>query len=222
MAKLEWDLPEGRFYETGVNNCALYVQTDEGKYGEGVAWDGITAITESPSGAESTPLYADDIKYLNLISNEDFGATIEAYTYPKEFEQCDGTANLVEGFDGVTIGQQGRRTFGLAYKTRVGNASKGTDYGYKIHLIYGATAAPSEKAHSTINESPEAITFSWELSTIPVNVTGGKPTAVLTIDTTKFTSENKSKLKQLEDKLFGSETETPTLLLPDEIAELLK
>lgn len=218
MSKLVWDKEGEHLYETGVKNCALYVH-DGKKYGNGVAWNGITAVTESPSGAEATPLYADDTKYLNLYSVEELGATVEAYTYPDEFAECDGSASIATG---VTIGQQNRKTFGLAYKTVVGNDTEANDYGYKIHIIYGAKASPSEKAYATINDSPEAITFSWELTTTPVEVAGYKKTASVTIDTTKFTTEEaKNKLKSLEDKLFGSETEEPTLLMPNEIIELI-
>lgn len=218
MSKLVWDKEGEHLYETGVKNCALYVH-DGKKYGNGVAWNGITAVTESPSGAEATPLYADDTKYLNLYSVEELGATVEAYTYPEEFAECDGSASVATG---VTIGQQNRKTFGLAYKTVVGNDTEANDYGSKIHIIYGAKASPSEKAYATINDSPEAITFSWELTTTPVEVTGYKKTASVTIDTTKFTTEEaKNKLQTLEDKLFGSETEEPTLLMPNEIIELI-
>lgn len=216
MAKIVWDQSGERFYETGVKNGVLFVQNANGEYGNGVAWNGLTAITESPSGAEATPLYADDIKYVELVSAEEFGATIEAYTYPEEFEACDGSASLVEG---ITIGQQDRVAFGLCYKTVLGNDVRGNDLGYKIHLIYGAKAAPSERAFQTINDSPEAITFSWEITTTPVNVTGFKPTANLVIDSTKVDAE---KLALLEAKLFGSESEEPTLPLPDEIVALMK
>ena len=216
MAKIVWDQSGERFYETGVKNGVLFVQNANGEYGAGVAWNGLTAITESPSGAEATPLYADDIKYVELVSAEEFGATIEAYTYPEEFEACDGSASLVEG---ITIGQQDRVAFGLCYKTVLGNDVRGNDLGYKIHLIYGAKAAPSERAFQTINDSPEAITFSWEITTTPVNVKGFKPTANLVIDSTKVDAE---KLAILEAKLFGSESEEPALPLPDEIVELMK
>ena len=211
MAKIVWDEVGSRLFETGVKNGVLYVQNDEGGYDKGVAWNGLTAVTESPSGAEETPLYADDIKYVVFYSAEEFGATIEAYTYPEEFEQCDGSAALA---DGVAIGQQNRKSFGIVYKTSVGNDVKGQDFGYKLHIIYGAKAAPSEKAYTTINDSPEAITFSWEISTTPVNVTGFKPTASVTIDSTRCDA---AKLAELEGKLFGTESEEPTLLLPDEI-----
>lgn len=217
MAKIEWDKTGERFYETGVKNGVLYVQ-EGGSYQKGIAWNGLTAVTESPSGAEATPLYADDIKYLNLLSAEEFGATIEAYTYPDEFAACDGSAALA---DGVMIGQQARKTFGLCYKTTIGNDTNGNDYGYKLHIIYGALAAPSEKAYATINDSPEAITFSWEVTTTPVNVTGAKPTAYITIDSTKA---NPEKLAALEDILYGKDGEPgnePRLPLPDEIKTLM-
>ena len=216
MAKLVWDQSGQRFYETGVKNGVLYVQDESGAYPKGVAWNGLTAITESPSGAEATPLYADDIKYLELFSAEEFGATIEAYTYPEEFEACDGSAEIASG---VVIGQQARKAFGLCYKTVVGNDVKGNDLGYKIHLIYGCKAAPSEKAFQTINDSPEAITFSWEVTTTPVNVEGFKPTSTLVIDSTKVDS---AKLEAIEAKLFGSESEEASLPLPDEIVDMMK
>ena len=217
MAKIVWDKTGERFYETGVKNGVLYVQ-EGGQYKNGVAWNGLTAVTESPSGAEATPLYADDIKYLNLLSTEEFGATIEAYTYPDEFAACDGSAALA---DGVMIGQQARKTFGLCYRTTIGNDTNGNDYGYKLHIIYGALAAPSEKAYATINDSPEAITFSWEVTTTPVKVTGAKPTASITIDSTKA---NPEKLAALEDILYGKDGEPgnePRLPLPDEIKTLM-
>lgn len=216
MAKLIFDEVGSRFFETGVKNGVLFVQGADGEYENGVVWNGLTAVTESPSGAEATPLYADDMKYVVLYSTEEFGATVEAYTYPEEFEQCDGSAALM---DGITIGQQPRKSFGLVYKTVIGNDVQGQDLGYKIHIIYGAKAAPSEKAFATINDSPEAVTFSWELSTVPVPVSGHRPTATVVIDSTKVDAE---KLALLEAKLFGSETEESTLPLPDEIAELLK
>ena len=213
MSKLVWDQTGERFYETGVKNGVLYVQSN-GTYPKGVAWNGLTAVTESPTGAEASPLYADDIKYLNLLSNEEFGATIEAYTYPDEFAECDGSASLAEG---VFIGQQKRSAFGLCYRTTLGNDVDGNDHGYKLHIIYGALAAPSEKAYATINDSPEAITFSWEVTTTPVNVAGHKPTASITIDSTKVDA---TKLKALEDKLYGTESEEASLPLPDEIATM--
>ena len=215
MAKLVWDESGKRLYETGVEKGVLYVQGENGEYQKGVAWNGLTAVTESPSGAEPTALYADDIKYLELFSAEEFGATIEAYTYPEEFEACDGSASLGTG---VTIGQQDRKAFGLCYRTIVGNDVKGNEHGYKLHLIYGAKAKPSEKAYATVNDSPEAVTFSWEVSTTPVNVAGFKPTASVTIDSTKIEA---GKLKAIEDKLYGTETQEPTLLMPDEIKQLI-
>lgn len=215
MAKLVWDATGERKYEAGVRNGVLYVMDESGTYPKGVAWNGLTAVTESPSGAEATALYADDVKYLNLISAEEFGATVEAYTYPDEFAQCNGEASLV---DGVTIGQQPRKTFGMAYRTVLGNDIENESYGYKLHLIYGAVASPSEKAYATINDSPEAITFSWELKTTPVVVNGFKPTASLTIDSTKANAE---KLAALEDILFGSESAEARLPLPNEIATLM-
>ena len=214
MSKLVWDQTGERFYETGVKQGVLYVQ-ESGAYPKGVAWNGLTAVTESPSGAEATPLYADDIKYLNLMSNEELGGTIEAYTYPDEFGACDGSASIATG---VVIGQQSRKTFGLCYRTVLGNDTDNNDYGYKLHLIYGCLAAPSEKAYASINDSPEAITFSWEFSTTPVAVEGHKPTACITIDSTKA---DETKLKALEAILYGSESEEARLPLPDEVAELM-
>lgn len=214
MSKIVWDQTGERLYETGVKMGVLYPQVS-GAYPKGVAWNGLTAVTESPSGAEATPLYADDIKYLNLMSNEEFGATIEAYTYPDEFAECDGSASIA---DGVSIGQQARKAFGLCYRTVLGNDVANNDYGYKLHLIYGALAAPSEKSYATINDSPEAITFSWEVTTTPVAVTGFKPTACVTIDSTKC---DKTKLEALEAILYGSESEEAKLPLPDEVATLM-
>ena len=217
MAKLVWDKTGDRLYETGVKNGVLYIPT-AGVYSKGVAWNGLTAVTESPSGAEATALYADDTKYLSLMSTEEFGATIEAYTYPDEFAACDGSAELA---DGVMIGQQKRSTFGLCYKTTIGNDTDGNDHGYKLHIIYGALAAPSEKAYASINDSPDAITFSWEITTTPVNVTGAKPTASLVIDSTKA---DPSKLAALEDILYGKDGDSatePRLPLPDEIKTLM-
>ena len=217
MAKLVWDKTGDRLYETGVKNGVLYIPT-AGVYSKGVAWNGLTAVTESPSGAEATALYADDTKYLSLMSTEEFGATIEAYTYPDEFAACDGSAELA---DGVMIGQQKRSTFGLCYKTTIGNDTEGNDHGYKLHIIYGAQAKPSERAYASINDSPEAITFSWEITTTPVNVTGAKPTASLVIDSTKA---DPSKLAALEDILYGKDGEPANerrLPLPDEIKSLM-
>lgn len=218
MSKLVWDNTGERLYETGVSKGVLYIPT-EGVYNKGVAWNGLTAVTESPSGAEATPLYADDIKYLNLMSNEEFGCTIEAYTYPDEFAECDGSASLSKG---VYIGQQARKTFGFCYRTVLGNDTDSNAHGYKLHLIYGCLAAPSEKSYATINDSPEAITFSWEVSTTPVNVAGHKPTACITIDSTQV---EKEKLTALENKLYGTDGDggsatEPMLPLPDEIAQI--
>ena len=215
MAKLVWDKTGERLYETGVKNGVVYPQDESGAYPKGAAWNGLINVTESPSGAEPTPLYADDIKYLDLRSTEEFGATVEAYTYPDEFAACDGTAEIVPG---LKAGQQERKAFGMAYKTTLGNDVKKNDYGYKLHLIYGATAAPSEKAYATINDSPEAITFSWELTTTPVELDGLKPTASLEIDSTKIDAE---KLAALEAILFGSESEEARLPLPNEVATIL-
>ena len=222
MSRLTWDKTGERYYETGVKQGVLYPIQADGRYSKGVAWNGLISVTESPSGAEATPLYADDIKYLNLISNEEFGATIEAYTYPDEFYECDGSSALA---DGVMIGQQKRKTFGLCYRTTVGNDVDGNDYGYKLHLIYGCLAAPSEKGYNSINDSPEAITFSWEVSTTPVSVKGFKPTSQITIDSTKIAEGKKAKLTELEDILYGKDgdggsTTGPRLPLPDEVAPL--
>lgn len=217
MSKLVWDKTGERYYETGVKNGVLYIPT-EGVYSKGVAWNGLTAVTESPSGAEATALYADDMKYLSLYSAEEFGATIEAYTYPDEFAQCDGSGELAKG---VSIGQQTRKTFGLCYRTTIGNDTDGNDYGYKLHMIYGCMASPSEKAYATINDSPDAITFSWEVTTTPVSVAGFKPTASITIDSTKA---DPTKLAALEDILYGKDGEPGSearLPLPDEIKTLM-
>lgn len=216
MAKIKWDETGEKIYETGVKNGVLYLPNETGQYVKGVAWNGLTAVTESPSGAESTPLYADDIKYVELFSAEEFGATLECYTYPDEFAECDGSAEVTPG---VIIGQQNRKTFGLCYRTTLGNDVKGNEFGYKLHLIYGAKASPSEKSYSTINDSPEAITFSYEITTTPVNVTGHKPTASLTINSTKVDA---SKLQQLEAMLYGAESTEAKLPLPDEVINLLK
>lgn len=213
---LVWDQTGERMYETGVSKGVLYPQSSSGTYPLGVAWNGLTAVTESPSGAEATPLYADDIKYLNLMSAEEFAATVEAYMYPDEFAECDGSASLVEG---VSVGQQKRKAFGLCYRTTLGNDVDGNDHGYKLHIIYGALAAPSEKGYSTINDSPEAITFSWEIKTTPVNVTGLKPTATVTIDSTKV---DPTKLAALEKVLYGSVEADPRLPLPDEIKSIME
>lgn len=214
MAKLTWDVQGERYYETGVSKGVLY-PFKEGKYKTGVPWNGLTAVTESPSGAEPTPLYADNIKYLNLLSNEEFAATVEAYTYPDEFAECDGSAEIAVG---VSAGQQKRIPFGMSYVTKIGNDTDGQDHGYKIHLIYGALAAPTQKSYATVNDNPEAITFSWELSTTPVEVPNLKPTACITIDSTKVEA---GKLKKIEDKLYGTETEEATLPTPTELAALI-
>lgn len=199
MSRLAWDETGKKLYETGVENGVLYPINSDGEYKPGVAWNGLTSISESPSGAEATALYADDIKYLNLYSAEEFGATIEAYTYPDEFALCDGSAELSTG---VRVGQQARKVFGLAYKTLIGNDVDGQDHGYLLHLIYGAMCSPSQKQYQTVNDSPSAITFSWEVKTTPVNVTGLKPTASITIDSTKVDA---AKLAALEAKLYGTD-----------------
>lgn len=219
MAKLVWDKAGERYYETGVDHGVLFVQTS-GSYGAGVAWNGLTAVTESPSGAEASAFYADNMKYLNLMSAEEFGATIEAYTYPDEFEACDGSAELA---DGVKIGQQKRSPFGLCYRTRIGNDTDGDEKGYKLHLIYGCMASPSERNYQTVNDSPEPMSFSWEVTTTPVNVTGKRPTACLTIDSRTADS---AKLAALEEILYGKDAASggsavePRLPLPDEIATM--
>ena len=218
MSKLVWDKTGERIYETGVKRGVLYPQAAGGTYPKGVAWNGLTSVSENPSGAEPTALYADDIKYLNLMSVEEFGATIEAYTYPDEFAECDGSAELTEG---VFIGQQKRKAFGICYTTTVGNDVDNNDYGYKIHIVYGCLAAPSSKAYASVNDSPEAITFSWEVSTTPVNVTGHKPTASLVIDSTKIEPD---KLTKIEEILFGKDGEPGAdarLPLPDEILSII-
>ena len=208
MAKLLWDQTGDRTYETGTDRGVLFPMGTDGGYENGVAWNGLTSVSENPTGAEPNPLYADNIKYLNLISAEEFGATVEAYTYPPEFALCDGSAEIAPG---VTIGQQVRRKFGLSYRTTIGNDVRGNDYGYKIHLIYNATAQPSQKAYQTINESPDAITFSWEISTEPVEMPGFKPSASITIDSTKVPA---AKLAALEALLYGTATEESSLPLP--------
>lgn len=216
MAPIKWNEVGSRVYETGVQKGVLYLLDDAGKYANGVAWNGLVSVNESPSGAEPTPLYASDSKYIELMSAEEFGASIEAYTYPDEFEACDGSAELDAG---ITIGQQPRSMFGLCYRTTKGNDVAGNEYGYKLHLIYGAKAAPTEKAYTTINDSPEAITFSWELTTTPVEVPGFKPTASITIDSTKVTPANMVKIEEL---LYGTSTKEATLPMPAEILALVK
>ena len=215
MAKLVWNEAGKRLYETGVDRGVLYVSNGSGGYKKGVVWNGLVSVNESPSGAEATPLYAGNVKYVELMSNEEFGASIEAYTYPEEFEQCDGSAELA---DGITIGQQPRKSFGLCYRTKIGNDTAGDEHGYKIHLIYGAKAAPTEKSYTTINDSPEAITFSWEITTTPIEVAGHKPTATLTIDSTKVTPTT---LTAIETKLYGDTSGEPTLPTPAEILALI-
>lgn len=213
--RLTWDETGKRLFETGVKQGVLYPISNEGIYDRGFAWNGLTSVSESPSGAEATDLYADDTKYLSLLSAETFGATVEAYTYPDEFAECDGTAELTTG---VTIGQQARKVFGLCYRTTVGNDVDGNDHGYKLHLIYGCKATPSEKSYATINDSPEAITFSWEINTTPVNVEGHKPTASLVVDSTKVASE---KMAKLENILYGSDAAEARLPLPDEVVTII-
>lgn len=210
MSKLVWDEIGSRYFETGVKKGVLYPAVN-GTYPKGVAWNGLTAVNENPSGAEASPLYADNIKYLNLYSTEEYGATIEAYTYPDEFAQCDGSAEIATG---VVIGQQKRKPFGFSYVTILGNDTDGVDMGYKIHLVYGAMASPTDKSYSTINDSPDAITFSWEVSTTPVEVPGFKPTASVTIDSTKAKA---SELEVLKDILYGTESTDPRLPLPTEL-----
>lgn len=220
--KLKWDQTGERLFETGVDHAVLYPIQSDGTYTKGFAWNGITNVSESPSGAEASPIYADNIKYLNLYSTEEFGATIGAYTYPDEFAECDGSAEIAPG---VSIGQQNRKIFGLSYRTNIGNDVDANDHGYKLHIIYGCLAAPSEKAYQTINDSPEAIEFSWEVSTTPVNVDGFKPTATVVIDSTKVDPEE---LASLEEILYGKDPTMPEgddgveprLPLPDEIATL--
>lgn len=218
MAKLVWDAVGEHRYETGVDHGVLYQIDKDGKYVGGVAWNGLTNVSESPSGAEAQKQYVDNMNYLTLYSAEEFGATVEAFTYPDEFEQNDGSASPVAG---LVIGQQPRKSFGLVYRTKVGNDVVGDDFGYKLHLLYGCRASPSERGYATINDSPEAITFSWELTTTPVQIEGFEPSAQLVIDSTKFTESTKSKLAALETILFGSDSVEPRLPLPDEVIALL-
>ena len=215
MVAIQWDQVGERVYETGVDHGVLYIQNAQGAYATGFPWNGLTTVTESPSGAESNPQYADNIKYINLLSAEEFGATVEAFTYPEEFAQCDGTAVV----NGVALGQQTRKPFGLSYRTLLGNDLKGTDYGYKLHLIYGATASPSEKAYGTVNDSPEPIGFSWELTTTSVAVgdidgESYKPVSSLSIDSTKVAAAD---MAALEAILYGSTGSEPRLPLPAEV-----
>lgn len=214
MAKLVWDAVGTRLYETGDDHAVLYPQKSDGTYDKGVAWNGITAITQSPSGAESTPLYADNIKYVDLRSAEDFGMTIEAYTYPDEWAECDGSKEVAPG---VYAGQQSRRSFGFSYRSLLGNDTELDNHGYKLHLIYNGTAAPSEKSYQTVNDSPSAITFSWEVKTTPIAIEGYKPTAELSIDSTKVDA---AKLAQLEDLLYGTASEDASLPTPDEVVAI--
>lgn len=214
MSKLVWDVVGERNYETGVSKGVLYPMVS-GAYPKGVAWSGLTTVTETASGAEATPLYADNIKYLNLMSVEELGGTIEAYTAPDEFGACDGTAEITPG---VTVGQQPRQTFGLAYQTILGNDTESNNHGYKIHLVYGALASPTERAYATVNDSPEAMTMSWEFSTTPVSVTGFEPTSLVVIDSTKVDAE---KLAAFEAIIYGSDNVEARLPLPDEVATLL-
>jgi len=214
MAPLTWDQVGERLYETGVDRGVLYLPDAAGVYNQGYAWNGLTTVTESPTGAEPSPQYADNIKYLNMISAEEFGGTIEAFTYPEEFAECDGTAVPVPG---VALGQQGRKTFGLSYRTRLGNDLEGADFGYKLHLLYGAQASPSEKAYATINDSPEAITFSWEITTTPVPVTDFKPTALIVIDSSVV---DPTDLAALEALLYGVDLVEAALPTPDAVIAL--
>ena len=214
MATLTWDETGSRYFETGIDHCVLYPINESGAYTPGVAWNGITAISESPSGADANALYADNIKYLNLIAAEDFGATVEAYTYPDEWAECDGSAEVATG---VTIGQQSRKTFGLSYRTKIGNDVDGQEHGYKLHLIYGCLASTSERGYQTVNESPDAISFSWTITTTPVNVSGYKATACLTVDSTKVDA---TKLATLEAALYGTASAEPYLPLPDAVAAM--
>ena len=234
MGALTWDDDTKRLYETGTRKGVLYPMNNDGTYAAGVAWNGLTAVTESPSGAEETALYADDVKYLSLRSKEEFGGTIEAYTYPDEWAECDGSAELT-GAPGVMVGQQTRKKVGLCYRTAIGNDVEADDYGYKLHLVYGAQASPSERSYATINDSPEAITFSWEFTTTPKDYdgegTGLKPTAIVTIDSTKVTgataTERAVVMKKLEDVLYGTngtggaEGTAPRLPLPSELAGIM-
>lgn len=215
--KIEWDKTGERLYETGVDRCVLYPMNREtNAYDHGVAWNGITGVTESPSGAEPTAMWADNTKYLNIMSAEEFGVTVEAYTYPDEFAICDGSAQLAKG---IIAGQQNRTTFGLAYRTLVGNDVANNDYGYKLHLVYGCLASPSERSYETVNDSPEAITFSWEVTTTPVAVSDTiKPTSVITINSKDLTE---TQLAAIENALYGTETEDPYLPLPSKILELI-
>ena len=214
MSILAWDQAGQKLYENGVDHGVLFPQNADGTYASGVAWNGLTAVNQSPSGGDANPLYADNIKYLDLRSAEDFGATVEAYTYPDEFAACDGSAEIAPG---VTAGQQARKAFGFSYRTLIGNDTEGDSHGYKIHIIYNATVSPSDKGYGTVNDSPDAINFSWEMTTTPIAVTGFKPTAHIEIDSTKVDA---TKLNTLKDKLYGTENTEPTLPLPDELVTI--
>jgi hypothetical protein len=214
LTRVTWDQVGQRFYETGVDHGVLYIPNNNGVYVDGYGWNGLTGITDTPSGAEPSAQYADNIKYLNLVSAEEFGGTITAYTYPDEWAQCDGSASPQVG---IVVGQQGRKTFGLAYRTRIGNDLQGPDYGYKLHLVWGALASPSEKANTTINDSPEAVEFSWEFTTTPVPVTDLKPTSTMVIDSTKVDADA---LAALEDILYGTVGVDPMLPSPDDVLAL--
>ena len=219
MSALVWDATGSRYYETGVNHGVLYPQNSDGTYANGVAWNGLTGVTESPGGAEPNDLYADNIKYASIRSSETFGGTIEAYTYPEEWAECDGSYAVIPG---VYVGQQSRKPFGFCYRTEVGNDTQSDeDDGYKLHIIYNATASPSEKSYETINDSPDAITLSWEISTTPIPVTNKKPTSQITIDSTKLTETQKGYLTTLEGMLYGTSNSDPTLLLPDQIISIM-
>lgn len=213
--RIEWDRVGEHYYETGVDHGVFYERDESGKYTNGEAWNGLTAVNETPSGAEATGIFADNMKYLNLMSKEEFAATIEAYTYPKKFAVCDGSAEVAKG---VTIGQQSRKTFGFSYRTKIGNDVDNDNHGYKIHLIYGCTASPSERSYGTISDSPEAINFSWEVNTTPVNVTGHQPTSLMVLDSTEVDA---AIMQQIEDILYGTTDTVPRLPEPDEIIELL-
>lgn len=215
MAKLVWDQAGQKLYETGVDQMVLYPQAADGSYEQGVAWNGVTAVNQSASGGDTNDLYADNIKYLSLRAAENYGATIEAYTYPEEFAECDGSKEIAPG---VYTGQQARKAFGYCYRTLIGNDTEGDAHGYKLHIVYNATVSPSEKSYGTVNDSPDAINFSWEVSTTPVAVTGYKPTAHIEIDSTKADA---TKLNTLKDKLYGTENSEPQLLLPDAIITMM-
>lgn len=220
MSRLQWDLTSEKVYETGADRAVLYIPNNSGVYETGVAWNGLLGFDESPSGAEATKLWADNINYATMYSAEEYGGTIRAYTYPDEFEQCDGSAEIAPG---VIAGQQNRRAFGFCYRTLVGNDVLGTDYGYKIHMVYGCMCSPSSKTHDTVNDSPSAVEFSWEVTTTPVNVTGTnlKPTSTLEIDSTKLkTEEQRAALAALEDILYGSESSEARMPLPAEVIDI--